>query len=139
MAQPEPSSALMVNGVNERPIFLKETIMFGEKEINDVDLSVNEDNLYQEEFFTDFDMASIRRLTPVKPNGIRDKSRNLVFVGNLNLMTPQGPLPIQAAIEAKHLKEAIEKYPDAMKDALREMQEKVKKLQQEKESKIIIP
>jgi len=113
--------------------------MFGEKEINDVDLSVNEDNLYQEEFFTDFDMASIRRLTPVKPNGIRDKSRNLVFVGNLNLMTPQGPLPIQAAIEAKHLKEAIEKYPDAMKDALRDMQEKVKKLQQEKESKIIVP
>jgi len=113
--------------------------MFGEKEINDVDLSVNEDNLYQEEFFTDFDMASIRRLTPVKPNGIRDKSRKLVFVGNLNLMTPQGPLPIQAAIDAKHLKEALEKYPDAMKDALREMQEKVKKLQQEKESKIIVP
>ena len=113
--------------------------MYGEKEINDVDLSVNEDNLYQEEFFTDFDMASIRRLTPVKPNGIRDKSRKLVFVGNLNLMTPQGPLPIQAAIEAKHLKEAIEKYPDAMKDALRDMQEKVKKLQQEKESKIIVP
>jgi hypothetical protein len=113
--------------------------MFGEKEINDVDLSVNEDNLYQEEFFTDFDMASIRRLTPVKPNGIRDKSRKLIFVGNLNLMTPQGPLPIQAAIDAKHLKEAIEKYPDAMKDALREMQEKVKKLQQEKESKIIVP
>jgi len=113
--------------------------MYGEKEINDVDLSVNEDNLYQEEFFTDFDMASIRRLTPVKPNGIRDKSRKLVFVGNLNLMTPQGPLPIQAAIDAKHLKEAIEKYPDAMKGALREMQEKVKKLQQEKESKIIVP
>jgi len=113
--------------------------MLGEKEINDVDLSVNENNLYQEEFFTDFDMASIRRMTPVKPNGLRDKSRKLVFVGNLNLMTPQGPLPIQAAIEAKHLKEAMEKYPAAMKDALREMQEKVKKLQQEKESKIIVP
>ncbi len=113
--------------------------MFGEKEINDVDLSVNEDNLYQEEFFTDFDMASIRRLTPVKPNGLRDKSRKLVFVGNLNLMTPQGPLPIQAAIDARHLKEAMERYPEAMKNALGEMQEKVKKLQQEKESKIIVP
>jgi hypothetical protein len=113
--------------------------MFGKKEINDVDLSVNEDNLYQEEFFTDFDMASIRRLTPVKPNGIRDKSRKLVFVGNLNLMTPQGPLPIQSAIDARHLKDAIEKYPAAMKHALGEMQEKIEKLQQEKESKIIVP
>jgi len=113
--------------------------MFGEKEINDVDLSVKEDNLYQEEFFTDFDMASIRRLTPVKPNGLRDKSRKLVFVGNLNLMTPQGPLPIQATIDARNLKEAMERYPEAMKNALGEMQEKVKKLQQEKESKIIVP
>ena len=113
--------------------------MFGEKEVNDVDLSVNENNLYQEEFFTDFDMASIRRMTPVKPNGLRDKSRKLVFVGNLNLMTPQGPLPIQAAIDARNLKEAIERYPEAMKHALGEMQEKVKKLQQEKESKIIVP
>ena len=59
--------------------------MLGEKEINDIDLSVKENNLYQEEFFTDFDMASIRRLTPVKPNGLRDKSRKLVFVGNLNV------------------------------------------------------
>lgn len=118
---------------------LKETIMFGEKEINDVDLSVNENNLYQEEFFTDFDMASIRRMTPVKPNGLRDKSRKLVFVGNLNLMTPQGPLPIQSAIDARNLKEAIERYPEVMKHALGEMQEKIKKLQQEKESKIIVP
>ena len=113
--------------------------MFGEKEVNDVDLSVNENNLYQEEFFTDFDMASIRRMTPVKPNGLRDKSRKLVFVGNLNLMTPQGPLPIQASIDARNLKEAIERYPEAMKHALGEMQEKIKKLQQEKESKIIDP
>ena len=113
--------------------------MLGEKEINDMDLSVKENNLYQEEFFTDLDMASIRRLTPVKPNGLRDKSRKLIFVGNLNLMTPQGPLPIQAAVDARNLKEAMERYPEAMKNALGEMQEKIKKLQREKESKIIVP
>jgi len=92
--------------------------MFGEKEISDIDLSVKENNLYLEEFFTDLDMASIRRLTPVKPNGLRDKSRKLVFVD---------------------LKEAMERYPEAMKHAFGEMQEKIKKLQQEKESKIIVP
>jgi len=91
--------------------------MLGEKEINDIDLSVKENNLYQEEFFTDFDLASIRRLTPVKPNGLRDKSRKMVFLGSLNLMTPQGPLPVQAAIDARNLKEAMERYPEAMKHA----------------------
>ena len=113
--------------------------MFGDKENNDVDLSVKQHNLYQEEFFTDFDMASIRRMTPVKPNGMRDKSRKTVFVGNLNLMTPQGPFPIQAGIDAKNLKEALDRYPEAMKSALGEMQEKIKKHQEEKESKIIVP
>ena len=113
--------------------------MFGDTEINDVDLSVKQHNLYHEEFFTDLDMASIRRLTPVKPNGMRDKNRKMVFVGNLNLMTPQGPLPVQAAIDARNLKEAMERYPEAMKNALEEMQEKIEKLQQEKESRIIVP
>jgi hypothetical protein len=113
--------------------------MLGDKGNNDIDVSVKQNNLYQEEFFTDLDMASIRRLTPVKPNGMRDKNRKTVFVGNLNLMTPQGPLPIQAAIDAKNLKEAMERYPEAMKNALKEMEENIKKLQREKESKIIVP
>ena len=113
--------------------------MLGDKGNNDIDVSVKQHNLYQEEFFTDLEMASIRRLTPVKPNGMRDKNRKTVYVGNVNLMTPQGPLPIQAAIDAKNLKEAMERYPEAMKNALKEMEENIKKLQREKESKIIVP
>lgn len=113
--------------------------MFDEKELNNIDLSVKEDRLYLEESFTDLDMTSIRRLTPVKPNGLRDKGRKQIFVGYLNLMGPQGPLPIQAPIEARNLKEALEIYPETMKTALQKMQEEVKKLQQEQESRIIVP
>lgn len=113
--------------------------MFNEKELNHVDLSVKEDRLYLEESFTDLDMTSIRRLTPVRPNGMRDKGRKQIFVGHLNLMSPQGPFPIQAPIEARNLKEAIEIYPETMKTALKKMQEEVKKLQQKQESRIIVP
>jgi hypothetical protein len=67
--------------------------MFDEKELNALDLSVNQDNLYLEESFSDLDMASIRRLTPVKPNGLKDKSRKQIFVGHLNIMTPRGRFP----------------------------------------------
>ena len=35
-------------------------------EINAIELQVNQNNLYLEETFTDLDMASIRRLAPVK-------------------------------------------------------------------------
>jgi len=119
--------------------YSKETHMFDEKELNALDLSVKQDNLYLEESFSDLDMASIRRLTPVKPNGLKDKSRKQIFVGHLNLMTPQGPIPIQSAIDARNLKEAMEMYPGAMKTALKKMQEEVEKLKEKQESRIIVP
>ena len=113
--------------------------MFDEKELNTLDLSVKQDSLYMEESFSDLDMGSIRRLTPVKPNGLKDKSRKQIFVGHLNIMTPQGPIPIQAPIDAGNLKEAMEMYPGAMKIALKKMKEHVEKLNKEQESRIIVP
>ncbi len=108
-------------------------------EINEIELQVNQSNLYLEETFTDLDMASIRRLTPVKPNGIKDKSRKPVFVGHTQLMTPQGALPIQSQLEAKNLIEAMEKFPEAMKISIETMLENLKKMQQKEESRIIVP
>ncbi|MGD9106332.1 MAG: cytoplasmic protein [Desulfobacterales bacterium] len=113
--------------------------MLKEKQFKDVDLSVNQNNLYLEESFTDLDMASIRRLTPVKPNGLKDKTRKQIFVGHLNLMTPEGPLPIQTPLAARNLKEAMEIYSEAMQTALAKMQEEIKKLQQKQDSRIIVP
>ena len=113
--------------------------MFDEKELNALDLSVKQDSLYLEESFSDLDMGSIRRLTPVKPNGLKDKSRKQIFVGHLNIMTPQGPIPIQSPIDARNLKEAMEVYPDAMKTALKKMQKEVEKLKEKQESRIIVP
>lgn len=104
-----------------------------------IDLTVNQDNLYIEESFTDIDMASIRRLTPVKPNGIKDKSRKPLFVGHTQLMTPQGPLPIQSLLKARNLKEALEEFPAAMKKAIEKMLEELNKMRQKEESRIIVP
>ena len=107
--------------------------------IKAIDLTVNQDNLYIEESFTDIDMASIRRLTPVKPNGIKDKSRKPLFVGHTQLMTPQGPLPIQSLLKARNLKEALEEFPSAMKKAIEKMLEELNKMRQKEESRIIVP
>ena len=113
--------------------------MFNADEINKLDLTVNQNNLYLEESFTDLNVASIKRLTPVRPNGIKDKSRKPLFVGHTQLMTPQGPLPIQSLLEAKNLKEAMEKFPAAMRKGVEKMLEEVEKIKQKEESRIIIP
>ena len=91
-----------------------------------IDFTVKRDNLYREDSITDLNVASIRRLIPIKTDGTDDKSRTIIFVGHTQLMSPQGPVPIQAHLEANNIEEAINEFPTAMKKALAEMVEKVK-------------
>ena len=104
-----------------------------------IDFSMDRTNLYREENFTDLKIASIRRLTPVKPDGSADKTRKTIFVGHTNLITPNGQLPIQNMIPAKELQQAIKKFPEAMQSAMERLVEEAKKHKQKEESRIIVP
>jgi len=79
-----------------------------------IDFTVNRNNLYREESFTDVKVAAIRRLTPVKPDGSKDNSRDFIFMGQSQLMTPSGPIMLQSMLDAKTFEEAMEKFPAAM-------------------------
>jgi len=113
------------------------------EEGQNIDFTVKKDNLYREDSITDLNVASIRRLTPVKPDGTEDTSRTTIFVGHTQLMSPQGPVPIQAHLEANNIEEAIDEFPEAMKKSLAEMVEKIKKIQEQQnqkdDSRIIVP
>ena len=104
-----------------------------------IDFSVDRQNLYREETFTDLKVASIRRLTPVNTDGSVDKTRKTVFVGETHIMTPGGPLPVQAVISAKQLQQAIKRFPEAMQAAVEKLAEEVKRMQQKEKSSIITP
>jgi hypothetical protein len=115
---------------------------------NQVDFHIDRSNLYREEAVTDLKVGSIKCLTPIKSDGSEDKTRKKIFVGNTNVMTPQGPIPIQGMIEAKDLQQAIKKFPEAMEAAMERLIEEAKKYQEQQadgpqiqkpESRIIIP
>lgn len=110
------------------------------------ELKLDRSNLYTEETFTDLKVGMIKRMTPVKSDGSVDKTRKSVFVAHTSLMTPGGPLPLQAVIQAKDLQQAIKKFPEAMKVAMDRLAEEAKKYQQQEqgrvekqESRIIVP
>lgn len=114
--------------------------------LNDLDLTVNKQNLYREESITDLKVASIRKLVPIRADGSTDPGRKPLFIGQTQLMSPEGPLPVQADLEADSLKQALNKFPAVMKQAISEMVEALKKWQQEQQqqeksgdSRIIIP
>ena len=115
----------------------------------DVDFKINRSNLYREESFTDLKVGTIKCLNPVKADGSEDKTRKKIFVGNTNVMTPQGPIPIQGMIQAKELQQAIKKFPETMEAAMDRLIEEAKKYQEQQQaedsqiqkpdSRIIIP
>ena len=100
---------------------------------NQIDFTVDKNNLYKEEGITDLKTASIRCLTPVNLDGTVDESRQKIFIGHTQLMSPQGPLPIQARLNASTLEEALDRFPGAMEHEMVQMVEHVKKMQQEME------
>lgn len=103
------------------------------------DIQVDKENLYREESFTDLKVASLRRLTPIKLDGSEDPDRPSLFIGETQLMSQRGPLPIQCPIEAASLEEAIDKFPDAMNAAVERMVEEVRELQRQEANRIIVP
>lgn len=113
--------------------------MSGSSERSVGEMRVDVSNLYQEEVFTDQRVASIRRLNPVKPDGSPDGSRDAVFVGQTNVMSAAGPLPIDCPIEAKTLEEAMQKFPEAVQQAVDRLIEHAKERQREQSSRIVVP
>ena len=51
-------------------------------------------DLYREDMFTDRRVGTIRVLTPVKADGTPDPSRPASYVGQAQIMTPAGALPL---------------------------------------------
>ena len=103
-------------------------------------IKINTDNLYKEESFTDLTYATIRRLTPVKIDGSPDESRESIFTGMAQLMSPNGPIPVQCVIEgAKTLSEAADKLPDAIEKSVQAMIAEAKEMQRQESSRIVLP
>jgi hypothetical protein len=103
------------------------------------DVKMDTANLYREESYTDLKTGGIRKLVPIQLDGSEDSSRDAVFTGHTQLMSPHGPLPLQGAIEAKTLAEAVEKFPQAMEEAMNKMIEEAQQYQREQANKIITP
>ncbi len=103
------------------------------------EIKLDAKNLYREEVFTDLRVGSIKQLTPVTGDGSRDMGRPMTYVGETQLMSQMGPLPVQTTIEADNLQEAMERFPAAIQTAVEAMINEVKELQRKEMSRIVVP
>ncbi|MDR9436195.1 MAG: hypothetical protein RI563_04920 [Thiohalophilus sp.] len=110
-----------------------------EQEIDIENLRMNTDDLYREEVFTDQQVGTLRRLTPVTTDGSDDTSRSVRYLGQSQMMTPMGALPLNFEIEADSLQQAFDGYGEAAKQAVERTLEELKELRRETASQIVVP
>ena len=103
------------------------------------ELNMDADNLYREEIFSDQKAGTIRRLTPVTAAGDDDSARQVIFVGQAQVMTPMGTLPISFEIEAATLVEAAAGYGKAAQEAVDRTAKELEEMRRQAASQIVVP
>lgn len=103
------------------------------------DIRMDADSLYLEEVFTDRRVGTIHKMTPVKKNGEKDDRRPVLWVGQAQMMTPAGALPLHFEIEAKDLEEAVARFGEGAQKAAEDTMERLKEMRREQASSILTP
>lgn len=95
--------------------------------------------IYREEIFTDRRVGTIRRLTPVGADGALDAARPVLYVGQAQVMTPMGAVPISFELEAPTLSAAIAKFGEAAEKAVQQTVRELQEIRREQASSLVIP
>ena len=104
-----------------------------------VEMTMDASSLYREELFTDRKIGTIRVLTPVHANGAPDPRRAVVYVGEAQLLTTVGALPLSFEIEAQSLEDAVTKYAGAAQQAFDRAVQELQEVRRQASSSIIVP
>lgn len=104
---------------------------------NEMEMAV--EDLYREEIFTDQQVGTIRRMTPVTAEGAEDSSRAVQYVGQTQLLTPAGALPLSFEIEAGSLGEAVRKFGAGAAAAAEDTIKRLEEMRRDAASSIVLP
>jgi hypothetical protein len=101
--------------------------------------NMDKTQIYREDTFTDRRVGTIRRLTPVLADGSADVARTVLFVGQAQVMTPMGAIPISFELDSPTLDGAIAKFGDAAEQAVQQTLRELQEMRREQASSLVIP
>jgi hypothetical protein len=103
------------------------------------EITLDASDLWREEVVTDRKNGIMRMLTPITPDGSVDAARKTVFVGEAQLMTNLGALPVPFEIPGDDLKAAVANFNDAAKAAIERTVQELQDLRRQAASSLVIP
>ncbi|MGH6609698.1 MAG: hypothetical protein ACRECQ_05555 [Burkholderiaceae bacterium] len=105
----------------------------------ELDIKMDASSLYREEIYTDRRIGTIRVMVPVTSNGDRDAARESAYIGEAQIMTQMGPLPVTFEINAKSLDAAVTAYAEAARVAVERTVKELQELRREASSSLVLP
>ena len=105
----------------------------------DLEITMDAASLYREEIYTDRRIGTIRALVPVDSNGATDSARAIVYVGEAQIMTQMGPLPVSFEIEGRTLGDAVAGYAEAAKSAVERTVRELQDMRRQAASSLVLP
>lgn len=103
------------------------------------DTQMDAESLYREEIYTDRSGATLRVMVPVRTDGSPDAARPTLYLGDAQIMTNMGPLPVSFEIEAVNLAEAVERYGEAAKAGIERAMRELQEIRRQASSSLIVP
>jgi len=113
--------------------------MANEPDMRTPDVKMDVASLYREEIYTDRSAGTIRVMTPVKRDGSPDPTRPPVYVGEAQILTNMGPLPISFEIDADNLGDAVDGYGEAAKEGIERAVRELQEMRRQASSSILVP
>ena len=103
------------------------------------DVQMDSTDLWREESITDRRIGTLRVMTPIRADGQPDPARRVSYVGEAQMMTNVGALPISFEVEASSLAEAVSKYGDAAREAFERAMRELQDLRRQASSSLVLP
>ncbi|HZQ74803.1 MAG TPA: hypothetical protein VFB08_17965 [Burkholderiales bacterium] len=103
------------------------------------EIKIDPASLYLEEVFTDRRIGTIRRMTPVTKEGKPEAARPVLYMGETQVLTPAGALPIAFDIPAGSLEEAAQKFGTLAREAIERTVKELQEMRRQAASSIVIP
>ena len=104
-----------------------------------INLTMDAASVYREDVYTDRKVGTIRCLTPVKSDGTPDAGRKASYIGEAQILTPMGAIPVTFEIEADGLADAIKNYEAAAKEGVERTVKEIQEYRRQQASSIVIP
>lgn len=105
----------------------------------EMDIQMDSASLYREEIYTDRRIGTIRALVPVTSEGATDLGRKVLYIGEAQIVTQVGPLPVSFEIDAPDLAAAVAGYGAAAKVGVEKTIQQLQELRRQQASSIIVP